>query len=340
MPSRAWTAGELAQQVGADCRGDRTRELTGIAALDRAGPGDLSLFTGGRWAPILPHTRAGAVFLAAAAALPEGVVGLVHPRPRWAYARAVHAMVPECWPEPAVHPTAVVHPSAQVGEGVTVGALAVVEADAVLGDGTWVMAHAYVGEGVVVGARCRLMPHAVVLEGSVLGDGVRLQPGAVVGGDGFGHAAGPDGPVRIPQLGVAVLEDRVEVGANSCVDRAALGETRVGRGTRLDNLVQVAHGVRTGAHCILAAFAGLAGGAVLGDGVLMAGRSGVIDGVRVGDGAVLAGLASATRDVPDGATLGGSPAQPYGTWLRQLASLRRLPGLLRRVEALERGVEE
>jgi UDP-3-O-[3-hydroxymyristoyl] glucosamine N-acyltransferase len=160
----------------------------------------------------------------------------------------------------------------------------------------------------------------------------------VVGGDGFGHVLGENGPVRVPQLGVAVLEDDVEVGSNACVDRAALHETRVGRGTRLDNLVQVAHGVRIGAECLLAAFAGVAGGAKLGDRVVMAGRTAVIDGIEVGDRAVFAGLASASKDVPAGAKIGGSPARAYRKWLREVAAVERLPGLIRAVAALERRV--
>jgi UDP-3-O-[3-hydroxymyristoyl] glucosamine N-acyltransferase len=180
------------------------------------------------------------------------------------------------------------------------------------------------------------------MERCVLGDRVVLHPGAVVGADGVGHVLTGEGPVRVPQLGTTILEDDVEVGANACVDRAALDETRVGEGTRLDNLVQVAHGVRIGRSCLLAAFAGVAGGAKLGDGVVMAGRTAVIDGIEVGDGAVFAGLASASKAVPKGARLGGSPARRYAQWLREVAAVRRLPEwgrtlerLVRRVEALE-----
>jgi UDP-3-O-[3-hydroxymyristoyl] glucosamine N-acyltransferase len=325
----------LAERVGAVCEGDPDRVISNVAPLDRATVGDLSFCRGGRWAKVLPQTQAGAVLLSPGRDVPEGVVALRHPEPRHAYARVAVELVPIHWPEPGVHPRACVADDATV-EGATIGPYAVIEAGAVVAPGAWVMAHAFIGARVRVGKRCRIFPHAVVLEDCTLGDRVWLQPGAVVGADGFGHVPGPSGPIRVPQLGVAVLEDDVEVGANACVDRAALHETRIGRGSRLDNLVQVAHGVKMGAECLLAAFAGVAGGAKLGDRVIMAGRTAVVDGVEVGDGAVFAGLASASRNVPAGRRIGGSPARAYSQWLREVAALRSLPALIRTVNRMER----
>ncbi len=334
--SAPWTTGRLAALVGADCEGPDDRVITGVAPLDRAGPDQLTFCRGGRWARALPTTRAGAV-LVRDLPVPQGVVALRHRDPRYAYAVLAAALVPLEWPEPGVHPRACVDATAVV-DGATIDAFAVIAAGAVVAPGAWVQAHAYVGRGTRVGARSRLMPGAVVMEGCTLGDRVWLQPGAVVGADGFGHVVGPNGPLRVPQLGVAVLEDDVEIGANACVDRAALDETRVGRGSRLDNLVQVAHGVRIGAECLLAAFAGVAGGARLGDRVVMAGRTAVVDGIEVGDGAVFAGLASARRNVPPGRKIGGSPARGYEKWLRETAALRHLPDLIKQVARLERRV--
>ncbi len=331
------TTGQLAELVGGRCEGPTDRLITGVAPLDGAGPTDLSFCRGGAWARLLPSTHAGAVFVADLEP-PEGTVALRVPDPRYAYALGAAALVPLWWPAPGVHPAAVVHPDARVDPEATVDALAVVDADAHVAAGAWVQAGVYVGRSAVIGPRARLMPHAVVMERCMVGARVWLQPGAVVGADGFGHVVGPDGPLRVPQLGTVVLEDDVEVGANACVDRAALDETRIGRGSRLDNLVQVAHGVRIGAECMLAAFAGVAGGARLGDRVVMAGRTAVVDGIEVGSGAVFAGLASASRDVPAGRKLGGSPARRYRTWLREVAATRQLPNLLRRFERLERTV--
>lgn len=328
------TAGKIAEHVGACCEGDPNRVVTRLASLDDASPDALSFCTGGRWAEALARSRAGAVLLDEGTP-PEGVVALRHRDPRLAFARAAALLVPLAWPAPGVHPTAVVAGGARV-DGATIDAFAVVERDAVIGEGSWVQAHAYIGPGAVLGRRCRIMPHAVVMDGVRLGDRVRLKPGAVVGADGFGFVVGESGPERFPHVGVAVLEDDVEVGANSCVDRGALGETRVGSGTRLDNLVQVAHNVRIGARSLLAAFAGVAGGARLGEDVVMGGRAAVVDGVSVGDGVVLAALASAAKNQDPGVRLGGSPARPYREWLREIAALRRLPEALRTLDELVR----
>ncbi len=330
------TTGELAGRVGGVCEGPADRVLRGVAALDRAGPDELTFCRGGRWARALASTRAGAVLVPPGLEVPPGVVALRVKEPRLAYAMAAHLLVPATWPGPERSVTAVIGEGAEVHPTAILEPYVVVRPGARVGAETWLQSHSYVGSNAVVGARCRLMPGAVVMDGCTLGDRVWLHPGAVIGADGFGHVLGPDGPIKVPQLGVAVLEDDVEVGANACVDRAALDETRVGRGTRLDNLVQVAHGVRIGAECLLAAFAGVAGGARLGDRVVMAGRTAVIDGVEVGDGAVFAGLASASRDVPKRAKIGGSPARSYKRWLKEVAALRRLPALLKQVDRMEK----
>jgi UDP-3-O-[3-hydroxymyristoyl] glucosamine N-acyltransferase len=338
-PEQVWTAGSVAERIEAVCEGPRDRVLTGVASLETAGPDDLSFCTGGRYLPMLATTRAGAVVVADGLEVPAGCVALRHRNPRLGYARAATAMLPLDWPEPGVHPRAWVADDAVV-EGATIGPFAVVASGAVVAPGAWVQAHAYIGAGVTVGARSRIMPQAVVMDGCTIGERVWLAPGAVVGADGFGHVVGPEGVLRVPQLGTVVLEDDVEIGANACIDRAALDETRVGEGSRLDNLVQVAHGVRIGARCLIAAFAGVAGGAKLGNGVVMAGRTAVIDGIEVGDGVVFAGLASASRNVAPGTMLGGSPARRYRSWLREVAALRQLPDTLRTVERLRRKLEE
>src|SRR5687768_14349249 len=180
-----WTTGSLAARVGATCEGPADRALTGVAPLDRAGPGDLTFCRGGRWVKALADTRAGAVLVGPELTPPPGTVALRCRDPRYAYAIAASLLVPAYWPAPAIHPTAWIDPTATVGAGVTIEAFVVVEAGAIVGEACWIQGHAYVGRGAVLGQRCRLMPGAVVMEACRLGDRVWLHPGAVVGGDGF-----------------------------------------------------------------------------------------------------------------------------------------------------------
>lgn len=337
MSAAPWTTGRLARELGARCEGDPEREIHGVGTLAAATDRQLAFYSHHRWKEQLSRTGAGAVLLSDGE-MPSGVVALRHEHPRWAYARAASLLHPPRWPEPGVSPLAVVHPEAQLDASVTIEPLAVIAAGARLGPGCWVQSHAYVGARAQLGSNCRLMPHAVVLEDCALGDRVRLQPGAVVGGDGFGHARGPEGLRSIPQLGRAVLEDDVDLGVHAAIDRAALGETRVGRGSRLDNFVHVAHGVRTGVECLLAAFAAVSGGTQLGDRVIMAGRAAVIEHRRMGSDSVLLAMSGLRHDLEPGARAAGYPARDHRAWARESVAIRQLPAALRSLRRLERWV--
>ena len=333
----SWTTGKLADLVGATVEGDADRPISGVAALDAAGPAQISFCTGGRWDRELSATLAGAVVLRDAA-VPPGTTALRHENPRHAFARIAQALHPVEWPAAGVHRLASVHPQARV-DGATIDAFAVVEEGATVGAGSWIQAHAYVGRGASVGCDCRLMPTAVVMDGCTLGDRVLLKPGAVVGADGFGHAVDAESLQKVPQLGIVVLEDDVELGANASVDRAALGMTHVGRGSRIDNLVQVAHNVRIGAESLLAAFSAVAGGGRLGARVMMGGRATVAEGVSVGEGTALLALSTASKDLAPGGRLGGTPAKPYREWLKEVSAVQALPKALERIEARLRALE-
>ncbi len=331
--------GDLAARLGAELRGDPGVEVTAVAPLDRAGPGDVSFLSNPKYAPLLRQTRASAVIVGPDVDL-EGPAALVTPNPYLAFARAVELLHPQEHPRRGVEEGAWVHPTARLGEGVTALAGSRVDEGAQVGDGTILYPGVYVGRGARVGRDCVLHANAVVREGCVLGDRVILQPGAVVGSDGYGYARDGHRHVKIPQVGIAVLEDDVEVGANSTIDRAALGETRIGRGTKIDNLVQIGHNVTVGEHCLLVALVGVSGSTRIGNHVVLAGQVGVAGHITVGDGAMVGAQSGVASDVEPGARLLGSPAIPSTEWMRAQSLVRRLPRLRQRIREMERRLAE
>jgi len=326
---------EMARVLGCELRGDGEVEIVDVAAIADATPGTLTFLADRRLASELARTRASAVVLSPEA--PDGPLpSLRAPDPYLAFVAAVELLHPLVRPAPAVHVSAVIAPSATVGPGaaigphVVIGERVTIGADAVLHASVTVYADARIGD--------RFTAHAgaVVREGVRIGHGVTLHAGAVVGSDGFGYLPLPAGNRRIPQVGTVVLEDDVEVGANATVDRAALGSTVVGRGTKLDNLVMVAHGCRLGPGCLVAAQVGLSGGTVLSARVMVGGQAGSAGHLTIGEGARIGAQAGVHQDVPPGEVYSGYPAVEIRLWRRVNAALTRLPGLLRRVRRVER----
>lgn len=321
-----FTVAEILSACGASSDADPARRFTGVARLQDAGPDEVSFLDNRRYLDALAATRAGAVVLAAenAARVPAGCAALISAAPYLAFARIAGLFHPALPPRPGIHPSAVVDPTARLGEGTEVGPFAVIGPRAEVGPGCVIFPHAVVGEGVVLGAGCRIHPHASVSH-AILGRGVVLHPGARVGQEGFGFAPTPDGAfLTMPQLGRVVLEDGVEIGANACVDRGSQGDTVIGRGTRVDNLVQLAHNVRTGRGCVLAAQVGVSGSTVLGDFVQLGGQAGLIGHLSIGSGARIAAQAGVLHDVPPGAEFFGTPAIPAKEAYRGIAAVRRL----------------
>lgn len=333
-----FTAGELAQALGAALEGDAALQLHGVADLREAGPAELSFVANPRYLRHLPASRAGAV-LVAPTVQAAGRTVLRVADPYLAFARAMALFHPQPWPAGGVDPRAAVHPTAQLGPGVHLEPFAAVGAGAVLGEGCWIQSGAFVGPGARLGPRCRLMPGAVVMDGCTLGAGVWLNPGAVVGAEGFGFAPSPQGPVKIPQAGTVRVGDEVELGANTCVDRGALGETVVGDRARLDNLCQVGHGATVGPDSVLVAYAAVAGSTRLGRGVVMAVRSTALGHLQLGDRVEVAAHALVARDAEPGSRLGGAPAQDHWRWLWSQQALSELPALLDELRALRARVE-
>ena len=323
----ALTLAEAAAIAGGELRGgDPARQVASVGSLAGAGPDDVSFLDNRRYADQLAATRAAAVVLAAdfAERLPQGVAAIVTAQPYLAFGRIAARLHPRPAARPGVHPSAVVDPAAAIGPGCEIGPYAVIAARAELGAACVIGPHAAIGEGVVLGEGCRIGAHAS-LSHCIAGRGVVLHPGARVGQEGFGFAVTPEGHFEtMPQLGRVVLGDLVEIGANSCVDRGSQGDTVLGAGTRLDNLVQIGHNVRTGRGCVVVAQVGISGSATLGDGVQLGGQAGVTGHLKVGDRARVGAQAGVMNDVPAGTDVVGSPAWPAKETLRAFAALRRL----------------
>ena len=320
--------GALARVAAATPAGNAApdRLFRGVASLGTAGPEEVAFAEGRRHLDMLRATRAGAVLVAPAhaAEVPGEAAALLTEQPQLAFARIAALFHPPTTPRAGIHPTAVLGEGAVIGEGCEIGPYAVVGDGARLGPGCTLGPHAVVGPGCELGAGCRL--HA----GSsayccVAGDGVVLHQGARVGNEGFGFVPDERGRfVTVPQLGRVVLGDGVEIGANACVDRGAAGDTVLGAGTRLDNLVMVGHNVRVGRGCVVVAQAGIAGSAVLGDGVVIAAQAGLNGHLTVGDRARVGAQSGVMNDVAPGTDVLGSPAAPARDYWRSVAALRRL----------------
>ena len=322
---------ELAAALGCSLEGDGALEIRGLRGIREAEAGDLTFVANPRYLESLATSRAAAVILGPDAPRPP-MAALRSPNPYLAFARALRLFHPVPPEAPGVHPTAVLEEGVRLGPGVRIGALCFVGAGSEIGADCSVAPQVHIGRGVRLGQGCMIRPHAVLADGCWLADRVVVQSGAVIGGDGFGYARDRDGRYhKIPQVGRVVLEDDVEVGANTTIDRATMGETRIGRGTKIDNLVMIAHNVTVGQDTVIVAQVGISGSATVGSRVTLAGQVGLVGHIRVGDDVTVGAQAGVTKDVPDGGVFLGSPAIPHGEFKRQVAALARLPELARAV---------
>ena len=326
----------LAAQLGAELQGDPELLIEGVAGIEEAGPGEVTFVANPKYAPLARTTKAAAVLVEPAfAQIAVATLRIVNPY--LAFARALEIFYEPVIYAPGIHPTAVVASTARIGANGHVGAYAVISDHVVVGDDAVILPHAVLYPHARVGDRFFAHAHAVVREHCRLGNDVVLQNGAIIGADGFGFArqtgAGHEGRAwyKIMQTGPAVLEDAVEVQANACIDRATIGETRVGAGTKVDNLVQVGHGSAIGKDTLLCAQVGLAGSSTVGNSVILAGQVGVVGHSRIGDGAVVTAQSGVPGDVAPGKTVSGSPAFDSRQWMRSVALFSRLPEILRRL---------
>jgi UDP-3-O-[3-hydroxymyristoyl] glucosamine N-acyltransferase len=315
----------LADAAGAVLARGAPGPLSGVAPLQRAGAADVTFLDNRKYLGLLAATRAGAVILHPdlAGHAPAGAGLLLSEQPYLSWARVCALFHPEPPPRPGVHPSAVVDPGARLGEGCEIGPFALIEAGAELGAGCRIGPHAVIGAGCILGEACRVGAHASISH-AILGARVFAYPGARIGQPGFGFAPSAEGFVTVPQLGRVLIGDDVEIGANTCIDRGSAGDTEIGAGTRIDNLVQIAHNVKVGRACVIVAQVGISGSAELGDFVQIGGQAGLTGHLKVGDRARIAAQAGVMADVPAGAELAGSPAEPIRRHLRGIMAVRRL----------------
>jgi UDP-3-O-[3-hydroxymyristoyl] glucosamine N-acyltransferase len=336
----ALTVGELAGLLGCRFEGDGKRPVTGFAGLENAREGDLVFLS----SPKLRKHLEGSP--AAAAIVPEGetfrgLPVIFSKTPHLTFIRAAELFFQPYRPEPGIHPTAVVSPSAQIGRQVAVGALTVVGDEAEIGDKTVIFPLVSIYPRAKIGEGCVIHSHVSIREGVLVGNRVILHSGVVIGADGFGYLKLEDGThKKIPQTGTVVIEDDVEIGANSAVDRAALGETIIRRGTKIDNLVQVAHNVEVGENAILAGQVGIAGSSRIGKNVVLAGQVGVADHLSVGDNVVAIAQTGIAQDVPAGAVVAGTPQLDVRDWRKASVLLPQLYDLFKDLKRLKARVEE
>jgi UDP-3-O-[3-hydroxymyristoyl] glucosamine N-acyltransferase len=327
---------DLADRLGCRLEGDGDVEIDRVAAIDSAGPGDLTFLANPKYTHALARTRASAVILAEdAPAAPCAMLRTAEPYVT--LARALRAVNPPDRPAPGIHPSALIEEGAEVAPDACIGPFVHVGRDARIGARSILHGFSEVGSGARIGADCVVHTHVAIRERVTLGDRVVVQNGAVIGADGFGFATTAAGVhEKIPQVGVVVIEDDVEIGANSAVDRPAVGETRVGAGTKIDNLVQVAHGVRIGRNVFLAAQVGIAGSTTVGDGVVLAGQVGVAGHLAIGDRVRATAQTGISHSIPAGALVSGYPAFDNREWLKATAVFQRLPDVRRTLQDLDR----
>lgn len=332
--------GSIAKALGCRIKGDPDLEITGVAGLEDASPTELTFLSNPRYASLVAKTRAAALLADASLEVP-GLAVLISSDPYLDFARALELFHPASRREPGIHPTAVVAGSARLGPGASVAPYVVIEDDAEIGANAVLHPHVVIERGARVGDDFTAHCGVTVCQGSRIGNRVLLHQRVTIGSDGFGFARRPDGThKKIPQTGRVVLGDDVEVQAGSCIDRAAVGETRIGNGTIVDNLVQIGHAVKIGDNSVLCAQVGIAGSTTIGSDCILAGQVGVINHLDIGNGVVVTAQSGIGHDLPDGAKVSGSPAFDNRRWLRSTAVYGRLPEIDRDVRRLRKRLED
>ncbi|MFH1679525.1 MAG: UDP-3-O-(3-hydroxymyristoyl)glucosamine N-acyltransferase [Candidatus Eisenbacteria bacterium] len=331
---------EIASRVGGEIVGDPEVEIRGVAGIREACQGDITFFANPRYEAHLRSTDASAIILSRnGVEAGAGKTLLIHQNPYMAFLRVIELFAPRDYEKPrGVHPTAVIGRDVELGTSITIGPHVIVEDDARIGDRTRVLPNSYIGFRAKVGHDCLIYPNVTIREDSEVGDRVIVHSGAVIGSDGFGFTKNGPMHMKIPQIGRVVVEDDVEIGANTTIDRATVGTTRIGRGTKIDNLVQIAHNAVVGKNTIIVAQVGISGSTEVGDNVTLAGQAGIVGHIRIGDNVKVGAQAGVTKSIPPDTSVSGYPAREHSLSRKIYASITRLPDLVRKMASLERRV--
>ncbi|HIE36250.1 MAG TPA: UDP-3-O-(3-hydroxymyristoyl)glucosamine N-acyltransferase [Candidatus Omnitrophica bacterium] len=334
------TLKEIVKFINGELIGDPDIVITGISGIKEAKEGDITFLANPKYTNLLHTTKASAIITS------KDIVDSSKPliktdNPSLAFAKVISLIAPlEIKHPKGIHHTALISPLAKLGRNVSVGAYTIVEEEVEIGDDTVIYGSCYIGHNTKIGKKCLIYPQVCIRERISVGDRVIIHCGAVIGSDGFGFATVKGVQEKIPQIGTVVIEDDVEIGANVTIDRARFDRTIIGKGTKIDNLVQIAHNVIIGENCIVVAQAGISGSTTLGKGVILAGQAGIVGHIHIGDGAIVAAQAGVTKSIPSNTKVSGYPAKPHQEAKRVNACIQRLPQLYKKVKELEEKIKE
>lgn len=333
-----FTLREIARYVGGSVRGDPHLVLYRVAPLENARGGDLAFVEEEKLLSTAERSGASALLLKEGWQTEKNAIYV--PNPRLALVKVLELFSRRRKPSPAIHSTAIMEEGVKLGENISIGAFCYIGANSEIGDGTVIYPLCYIGENCKIGRNVLIYAQVTVYENVEIGDNCIVHSGAVIGADGFGYVKEGNRNLKIPHIGKVIIEEDVEIGANTTIDRATMGETRIGKGTKIDNLVQIAHNVQIGENSIIVAQVGLSGSVKIGKNVTLAGQAGVADHIRIGDNATIAAQAGVIGNVPPNRVYSGYPARPHGKQMRILALLQRLPEIVKSLEDIQKRMEK
>lgn len=334
------TLGEIAKIIGGELKGDSRIVITGISGIKEAREGEITFLANSKYASLMDTTCASAIIASREVNHSKKPLVLTD-NPSYAFAKVVNIFSPgEVKLVSGVHRTAIIHPSVKLGKEVNIGPYAVLEEGVEIGDGSTISAGCYVGHNVKIGKKCIIFPNVSIRERVEIGNRVIIHSGTVIGSDGFGFATVKGVQEKIPQIGTVTIEDDVEIGANVTIDRARFDRTVIGKGTKIDNLVQIAHNVVIEENCIIVAQAGISGSTTIGKGAILAGQAGIVGHIYIGEGAIIAAQAGVTKNVPPHTKVSGYPAKPHSEAKRVNACVQKLPQLYKKIKELESKIAE